>query len=284
MTAGKKIVLLIGNARRHRYFADSLAAAFPLSGIVIEKKYSAKNRAIRFLARERYNPLKMIRKLYFKQRLRAVDRRYVKTEAEMLRSDRPRVPIAETCPLLFTNSINAPKVERYLHDIAPDIVLVSGTSLIEKRLISADPNAVLINMHTGLSPYYRGGPCTFWCLYNEELQFLGVTIHYLTAGVDSGDIIVSRRMTDIKPDDNEATLDCKVIRLGTQLMIETVEKLIKGASLPAVRQWEHGRVFRSRDFAPAKRLDLERKLRQGLIEYYLRSQEAHAHDHIRTVN
>ena len=144
------------------------------------------------------------------------------------------------------------------------------------------PPGKVINMHTGLSPYYRGGPCAFWCLYNEELEYLGVTIHFLTAGIDSGDIILSRRMADITPSDNEATLDCKIIKLGVGLMQKAVKMFLEGG-LKGVPQWTKGRVFLYKDFTPERRLDLEKRLKNGLVEKYLSTKGKGLLDSIRTV-
>ena len=41
----------------------------------------------------------------------------------------------------------------------------------------------------GVSPYYRGTDCNFWALHDKKPQYVGATIHYLTAGLDSGPII-----------------------------------------------------------------------------------------------
>ena len=41
----------------------------------------------------------------------------------------------------------------------------------------------------GISPYYRGSACNFWALYDKNPQFVGATIHYLSEGLDDGDIL-----------------------------------------------------------------------------------------------
>ncbi|OGW75382.1 MAG: hypothetical protein A2Z72_02935, partial [Omnitrophica bacterium RBG_13_46_9] len=241
-----KIVALIGNAKRHIYFADSINDSYPLAGIVVEKKYSAKNRFLSLLKRSHYNPLRLSGKLYYKIKLRKIDKRYEKAENDILLGGNAYIKLRGVCPVLYTDDINSDPVKMFIKKIGPSLLLVSGTSLIKRDIIGTMPPNTIINMHTGLSPYYRGGPCTFWCLYNEEPEFLGVTIHFLTQGIDSGDIIFSRRMTDIEPGDNEATLDCKIIRLGTQLMLEAVKGSINSL-LKSTPQWEKGKIFNLRD-------------------------------------
>ena len=45
------------------------------------------------------------------------------------------------------------------------------------------------NIHMGLSPYYRGTSCNFWALYDENPAYVGATIHMLSKGLDSGDML-----------------------------------------------------------------------------------------------
>ena len=44
-------------------------------------------------------------------------------------------------------------------------------------------------MHMGLSPFYRGCDCNFWALKDNNPDFVGATIHYLSEGIDSGKIL-----------------------------------------------------------------------------------------------
>ena len=46
-----------------------------------------------------------------------------------------------------------------------------------------------INLHLGLSPYYRGSSCNFWALYDQNPAYVGATIHLLSKGLDSGDML-----------------------------------------------------------------------------------------------
>ena len=46
-----------------------------------------------------------------------------------------------------------------------------------------------INIHAGVSPYYRGAGCNFWALYDGNPHLVGATIHLLSKGLDSGPIL-----------------------------------------------------------------------------------------------
>ena len=70
----------------------------------------------------------------------------------------------------------------------PDVVLVFGTGILREPLLSAFDGRI-INIHLGLSPYYRGAGTNFWPLVNREPEYVGATIHYLDAGIDTGPML-----------------------------------------------------------------------------------------------
>ena len=74
----------------------------------------------------------------------------------------------------------------------PDVVLVFGTGILREPLLSAFAGRI-INIHLGLSPYYRGAGTNFWPLVNREPEYVGATIHYLDAGIDTGPILAHAR-------------------------------------------------------------------------------------------
>jgi len=70
-----------------------------------------------------------------------------------------------------------------------DIYIVFGSSYIKGWLINFLIKKKAINIHMGLSPYYRGSSCNFWALQDNNPHLVGATIHYLSKGLDNGKII-----------------------------------------------------------------------------------------------
>lgn len=68
-------------------------------------------------------------------------------------------------------------------------IIVFGSSYIREPLITKLIAKKTINIHTGMSPQYRGVDCNFWALFDNNPQFIGATIHFLDRGLDSGDIL-----------------------------------------------------------------------------------------------
>ena len=74
-----------------------------------------------------------------------------------------------------------------------DIYVVFGSSFIRGWLVEELVANRAVNIHMGLSPYYRGSSCNFWALHDRRPAFVGATIHYLSAGLDSGPILAHVR-------------------------------------------------------------------------------------------
>jgi len=100
----------------------------------------------------------------------------------------------------FAEKLNVPvyKVEDYhaesavnlMRETGADLGILYGTNIIKETVFSI-PKLGAINIHQGLAPIYRGGPTVFWELFNNEKE-VGITVHYVAAKVDTGDIILQK--------------------------------------------------------------------------------------------
>lgn len=70
-----------------------------------------------------------------------------------------------------------------------DEYIVFGSSFIKGWLIDFLIDRKAINLHIGISPYYRGSSCNFWAMFDENFHLVGATIHMLSKGLDSGSIL-----------------------------------------------------------------------------------------------
>ncbi len=73
--------------------------------------------------------------------------------------------------------------------LSSDYYVVFGSSYIKGELCDFLVANRAINIHMGLSPWYRGSSCNFWALYDRRPDMVGATIHLLSAGLDSGAIL-----------------------------------------------------------------------------------------------
>jgi methionyl-tRNA formyltransferase len=73
--------------------------------------------------------------------------------------------------------------------LAADVIVVFGASFLRGALCDRLIARRAVNIHMGVSPYYRGSSTNFWAMYDRRPQFVGATIHLLSKGLDSGDML-----------------------------------------------------------------------------------------------
>ncbi len=79
---------------------------------------------------------------------------------------------------------------KYINNfLKSDIFIVFGSSYIRGKLANFLVRKKAINIHMGISPYYRGTDCNFWALYDNKPEYVGATIHLLNKGLDDGPIL-----------------------------------------------------------------------------------------------
>lgn len=83
------------------------------------------------------------------------------------------------------------KISRPVLEVAlqADAFIVFGASYIRGWLGDYLINRRAINIHMGVSPYYRGAACNFWAVHDGHPELAGATIHLLERGLDSGPIL-----------------------------------------------------------------------------------------------
>jgi methionyl-tRNA formyltransferase len=105
-----------------------------------------------------------------------------------------------TSAILPIESVNGEECRTFLREIRPTVVVVNGTRIISKKTLSAVP-CTFINTHHGITPTYRGAHGAYWALLHNDRENCGVTIHLVDEGIDTGNIIVQKR---IQPTDKDS--------------------------------------------------------------------------------
>ena len=150
--------------------------------------------------------------------------------------------------------------------LRPDVVLVFGTGLLREPLLSTFAGRI-INLHLGLSPYYRGAGTNFWPLVNREPEYVGATIHYLDSGIDTGAILAHARPA-IAAGDGPHDIGNKTIVAAADALVGAAAIHVAGAARP-VPQWSAGRLYLRKHFNADAVRQLYRNFETGMIDDYL---------------
>lgn len=128
------------------------------------------------------------------------------------------------------NNINSKEVEELIKKIDPCLIVVSGVSIIKQNILSLAKT--FINIHCGITLKYRGVHGGFWAIYNRDFDNIGVTIHLIDRGVDTGLILYQDRITVDKKLDNFRTIVAKQYLKGADLMIKAVNDALNNNLKP----------------------------------------------------
>lgn len=146
-----------------------------------------------------------------------------------------------------------------LERVRPDLIVVYGTAIISD-VVASQASFATLNMHTGLSPWYRGDSTLFWPVYYDQEDKLGVTVHRLTADVDGGDIVETAPVV-YEAGDTEADLFAKGVRVGTHLYVKAIAAAIDGTLSFHAQDLTIGREFSWRDRTLAAERVVKRRLK-----------------------
>ncbi len=133
-------------------------------------------------------------------------------------------------PIHQPEDINAPAVLGQIRELAPDVIVVASFGQILTGELLRIPRLGAINLHASLLPKYRGAAPIQWALIRGE-QETGVTTFLMDEGMDTGPILLQRRV-EITPEDDAGSIEEKLAKLGAEVVLETLEGLAKGELEP----------------------------------------------------
>lgn len=88
------------------------------------------------------------------------------------------------------------------------------------------PSLGTFNLHASLLPNYRGAAPINWAIINGETK-TGVTTFFIDDKIDTGAMILSSE-TEIDPNENAGQLHDRLMNLGSNTVIKTLELIEKG--------------------------------------------------------
>ena len=133
-------------------------------------------------------------------------------------------------PVRTPDHVNVPEFVDWVRSLRPGLnISMSYDQILRQPIIESAPLG-FINCHAGKLPHYRGRGVINWAIINNE-QEIGLTVHYVDEGVDTGDIIL-QRVLPISWDDTYGAV------------LEKVQEALPDLLAEAVRLIEEDEVYR----------------------------------------
>jgi methionyl-tRNA formyltransferase len=264
-----RVVLLTGNdlvgGAEHRYVTKVLRESLgeALVGVIVSNQPQKPLGQKLKRAWRRYDVAAMRRRVAraaFQSVTQAADKRAARCAKLLFSGDDPGTLITNRTYIVPDH--NGVDCLALLDEMRPDVIAVYGTRVI-KPAVMAKAQLDTLNLHTGLSPYYRGDSTIFWPLYFGDVDQIGVTVHRLAPELDGGDIIATA-VTPYVVGDGEAELFAKAVRQGAELYAEAIKNVCAGTAQFSAQPDGVGREFRNVERTVAAELRVWWHCRRGL--------------------
>jgi methionyl-tRNA formyltransferase len=133
-------------------------------------------------------------------------------------------------PVFQPRSMRTGEAAEQLRGLNPELLVVVAYGKILPQEILDIPPYGCINVHASLLPKYRGAGPIQWSILRGESE-TGVTTMQMDAGIDTGDMLLSRA-TPIGENETAEELSARLSALGADLLAETLIQLEAGQLHP----------------------------------------------------
>lgn len=232
-----RTVFLCRDGAAARHLAHALAGRGLVDAIVVETGGEARRRKLR---RE------LDRTPWWRLPLLALDlaalalygRLWARALAGRLTGHPAATGWPEDLPRWSFDDANGPDCVDRLRELAPDVLVVLGTSILRPPVLSIAERASL-NVHGGIVPAYRNVHSEVWAVLNRDERSAGTSILHLDEGIDSGAVALSRC---VEHADGFFDLRWRNLELSAALLVEALERERDG-TLPREPQQAAGSGF-----------------------------------------
>ncbi|MFD8751683.1 formyl transferase [Kitasatospora sp. NPDC059577] len=249
-----RVAVLCSDDPHHRYLVARVARDLDLVGVVVEPGAEQQRRLWARRART-----DAVARAYQVRRQRwtgrsAYRRRYFAALTP------PVGPAPER--VLRVDWINSPEAVDFLAGLAPDVTVVCGTTYLRRPVIEA--GGLMINIHGGYLPQYKGNHCVFFAFLRKDYHRIGASLHLVTSRLDGGELVEVVR-PEVLPQDNDEHLYDRSVHLAIDRLTEILTVFEAGGTvLRTVPQEDTGETFRHRSRKPHLDLWAWLRIRLGL--------------------
>ena len=256
---GKKIILMTGSELRHEFFRKFISIQ---KNIKVLSSYCESSRGDLSEVIQRQSKTNELRKNHLYER-EFYEKDFFKVFCDSIED--------KSNPIFIDRGeINNHETVTRIIDLDPDIILSYGCSIIRSELLEFFSGR-FINIHLGLSPYYRGSGTNFWPFVNNELQFIGTTFMHIDKGVDTGEIIHQIR--------GKIYINDNIHQIGNRLIKDSIAEcakiIVSFDQLEKMNNFKinsnEERYYKKKDFTEESLEIAYKNLSEGAILKYLQN-------------
>lgn len=144
---------------------------------------------------------------------------------KLYESDVKRFAVEKGLPVMQPEKLKSPEFLEQLGNYNADLFIVIAFRMLPREVWQM-PRLGTFNLHASLLPRYRGAAPINRAVMNGDTE-TGVTTFFLKHEIDTGEIIMQRKI-DILPEDNVGVVHDKLMHLGAGMVVETVNAILEG--------------------------------------------------------
>ena len=127
--------------------------------------------------------------------------------------------------ILQPTNLKSDGFNKELKSLKPDLQIVVAFRMLPK-VVWQMPKCGTFNLHASLLPNYRGAAPINWAIINGETK-TGVSTFFIDEHIDTGEMIMQKEV-EILPNETAGDLHDKLMHIGSDLVIKTVEQIKSG--------------------------------------------------------
>jgi hypothetical protein len=256
----KTIVIITGNELRHDFFRKYIASDIGISVIKSYCEVPNKNITQKILE-ETNNDFRKKHLMLRKQ-----------SEVDFFGLFSDKIKDDSNPEFIPKGIVNSEEKVSEIIKLNPDLIIAFGCSIIQEPLINKFKER-FVNVHLGLSPYYRGSGTNFFPFVNNQIECVGVTFMYIDNGIDTGQIIHQIRPT-IYYGDTIHQIGNRLIKEMTEITRDIIHNFeILKIMNPIEFDIKKEKLYKNSDFTEASVSQMYVNFSNEIIENYIMNKE-----------
>jgi methionyl-tRNA formyltransferase len=134
--------------------------------------------------------------------------------------------IGTKMPILQPARIKDRQSIEEIRALVPEVIVVMAYGQILPRAIVDIPSVACLNLHASLLPYWRGAAPIQAAIFSGDSE-TGITVMYMDEGLDTGDILLQRKI-GILPTDTGGSLHDRLAQIAPEALLESLRLLALG--------------------------------------------------------
>jgi methionyl-tRNA formyltransferase len=148
---------------------------------------------------------------------------------QLLQSPVKQYALQHNLNIMQPTNLKDPEFVEQLRSLNADLFIVIAFRMLPEVVWQMPPMGTF-NLHASLLPKYRGAAPINWAVMNGDKE-TGVTTFFLKHEIDTGDIL-RREAISIGDDENVGSVHDRLMALGADLTIDTIEHILAGDLTP----------------------------------------------------